>query len=567
MTLIDKGRGAVMLFTIRKGQSSRPRANVCGLLVLGFTASVLLGIGLGSDSRPGVGRDDTQDPIIGIAHLPASVDVVMVVEEAASIRVSDAGSAVIGALVETGLLSKTTKSWEELALSLGWTPDEAFDELFGRRVVLALDEIDGKGGPRWVVLADVDESTNARIRKELKLAPRTIANNARVLAGERGRFRLAVIPGAPGSRVSSLLIAPVEHKGFFFQTLEAITDPLADVARFGDTLGYRQLKQLERRPIRVVVQPASDAGSSDTFVAMSAKCDQGDWIVHWSSSLDVLGLSSDAASEIHPWPKKAFSRLSDGALVTVMSVTGRVQTDALGTLGHVATGLLNVGGAANVFAAAGSVQMIAIHRIVPPDSTDADPDAVPQIGLTIAAQSEEPGDAAAIDEALTKFIAHVAGTSASSKLDLNGAFPGAIRSVTVDPVERTELKWFHAPGEDVTIRWSQTVTSDEKPEDAWWVVQIAGAEDVGKPSGRLCDVTRALGDEQGGPAAADRISMGVIKPRELVDWLTDLGMDATGELAVFRDIERFGWEAWITSEQLIEGQVRLTVQPRTWTER
>ena len=69
------------------------------------------------------------------------------------------------------------------------------------------------------------------------------------------------------------------------------------------------------------------------------------------------------------------------------------------------------------------------------------------------------------------------------------------------------------------------------------------------------------------PPSAKRISMGVIKPRELVDWLTDLGMDATGELAMFRDIEKLRWDAWINDEHLIEGQARLTVRLRGWPPR
>ena len=60
-------------------------------------------------------------------------------------------------------------------------------------------------------------------RKKLKLAPRAIENNTRVLAGERGRFRLAIIPGTDVADVSTLLIAPVDHNALFFQTLRALT--------------------------------------------------------------------------------------------------------------------------------------------------------------------------------------------------------------------------------------------------------------------------------------------------------------------------------------------------------
>lgn len=550
-----------MLFTTPNNVPGKRRARFRCFFVLSLATIALLG--LGSGLHP---RDNSQDPIVSIAQLPASIDAVVVIEEAASLRAFDSGGAIIGALVETGLLTRTTRSWEELASSLDWTPGEAFDELFGRRVVLVFDEIQNTSGPRWVVVADVDVRTQARIRKKLKLAPRTVANSARVLAGERGRFRLAVIPGQPGTDVSSLLIAPVEHKAFFFQTLKALTDPDADIARFGDTRGYHQLQRLERRTLSVVVQPASDAGESDSFIALSARCAGTDWIAHWFGSLSLLGISPEVAQALDAWPCQAFESVSQDALLAVMGVTGRVQTDTLGSLGRFATSLLNVGGAASAFSDAGPVQMFAIHRTARASSADADVGSTSQIDLIIAAQSAQPGDPAAIDKALAKFIAGVSKPASQSKLDLSGAFPYAIRSVKIDPGGQPTFAWLHAQGEDITISWSQTrppdETSGETDGKAWWIVQISGSQSAQALGGRLNAVAFALASGTSTPPSAKRVSMGVVRPCELVDWLTDLGMDATGELVMFRDIEKLRWDAWITDEQLIEGEARLTVRPR-----
>ena len=551
-----------MFFTTQNDALGRRQACFCRLFALSIATAALLGFGPKLSHR-----GYSQDPITSIAQLPASIDVVVVIEEAAALRASGAGGAIIGALVDTGLLAKTARSWEELASSLEWTPGEAFDELFGRRVVLAFDETHRPSGPRWVVVADVDEPTQARIRKKLKLAPRTVANSVRVLAGERGRFRLAVIPGQPGSGISSLLIAPIDHQDFFYQTLKALTDPDSDMARLGDVTGYHQLQKLERRPLSVLIQPAGDAEEPDTFFALSAKYVGADWIANWSGSLSLLGISSDVAHDLRPWPWRAFDRISEDAFLAVMGVTGRVQSDKLGSLGRFATGLLSVGSAASTFWDAGPVQMFAIHRTSTPSAAGADMDPVSQIGLIIAAQSAHPGDAAAIDEALAKFIASVSEPASQSQLNLKGTFPNAVRSVKIDPGAGTAFAWLHAEGEGLTISWSQTQTSHETSHDAWWIVQISGSQNAQAPRSRLNSVADEFARVEGYPLSAKRISMGVIKPRELVDWLTDLGMDATGELAMFRDIEKLRWDAWINDENLIEGQARLTVHLRVWSPR
>lgn len=545
-----------MVFTKPNAVLFKQRSSYRRCIAIGIAVGGLLAFVQGSSRT-----SHEVDPIVGIAQLPASIDAVLVVEDATSLRTSQTGRAVIDAFIETGQLTKTTMSWAELAKSLGWTPEKAFDELLGRRVVIAFDELTDDWGARWVVMADVDESTQTRLRKKLKLTPRVIANDARVLAGERGRFRLAVLPKQGGSSISTLLIAPIDHKSFFFETLSALMEVDDDLARLGDTKGYHQLQELERRPIRLLVQPSSKEDSTAKFFAMTAKRAGPDWIAHWSGSFELLGIAPDAIEDLHAWPWRAFERVSENALIAVMGVAGRVEGDMLGSVGRFASGLINLGTSASLFPESGPVQMFAIHRHVHAEETDADVGEKSTMALTIASQRAPSGKTSNIDKALAEFASGLAETSTRSQFDLDGAFPGAIRSVEVDLGDRADFAWLRSDNESLNVSWSHAIGDEEAERDFWWVMRLEGTQRANPDAQCLSDIAGSLAKTNRSQRAAKRISTGVMQPANLVDWLTELGMESPEGLAIFRHVEALRWDAWITDSELIEGQARMTVRP------
>ncbi len=125
-----------------------------------------------------------------IADIPDDVDLVIVVESGADLRTSPIGDAAARFLAESGIIVDLTKAWKAFGDQLGWSTQETFDRLLGRRVVLLSKSIGQGSDRRWAILSDVSADTEAVLKEKLEAAPRAISQGHKILTVENGAYEL-----------------------------------------------------------------------------------------------------------------------------------------------------------------------------------------------------------------------------------------------------------------------------------------------------------------------------------------------------------------------------------------
>ncbi|MFN7021263.1 MAG: hypothetical protein ACK4WH_08065 [Phycisphaerales bacterium] len=151
----------------------------------------------GSGAR--LGADGALEAALGV---PATVDMVMVIEKGTDLRSSRLGSAASAFFAEADELAQSRAAWSGLASRLGWSESELFDRLLGQRVVLvARSAADGRS-MLWCLMCDVTMETDARLKERLESSPRAIEQGRQILTLEKGRYELTSLlkPGSKASR-------------------------------------------------------------------------------------------------------------------------------------------------------------------------------------------------------------------------------------------------------------------------------------------------------------------------------------------------------------------------------
>ena len=125
-----------------------------------------------------------------IADIPDDVDLVVVVENGADLRASPIGDAAARFLADSGIIVDLTKAWKALGDQMGWSTQETFDRLLGRRVVLLSKSLGQGGDRRWAILSDVNAETEQVLKEKLEAAPRAISQGHKILTVENGAYEL-----------------------------------------------------------------------------------------------------------------------------------------------------------------------------------------------------------------------------------------------------------------------------------------------------------------------------------------------------------------------------------------
>jgi hypothetical protein len=125
-----------------------------------------------------------------IMDIPDDVDLVVVVENGTDLRASPIGDAAARFLAESGIVVDLTKAWKALGDQLGWSTQETFDRLLGKRVVLLSKSLERGGDRRWAILSDVSVDTEAMLKEKLQASPRSIVQGHQILTVENGAYEL-----------------------------------------------------------------------------------------------------------------------------------------------------------------------------------------------------------------------------------------------------------------------------------------------------------------------------------------------------------------------------------------
>lgn len=127
-----------------------------------------------------------RDAVDGAARDP---HLLVVIDNARGAKGTPMGAAIAGIADQILAQGRAERAWADFAQRLGWTTAQAFDEIFGTRVMLVMRGLD-QPEPQWALLGDVSAEAERRLRERLDVAPRNLVRGHAVMSVERGEYEL-----------------------------------------------------------------------------------------------------------------------------------------------------------------------------------------------------------------------------------------------------------------------------------------------------------------------------------------------------------------------------------------
>lgn len=510
--------------------------------------------------------------------LPADVDAVVVVADAARQRTGGAGAALAELIGESKLFDDTVRAWRNLAAVLDWPADRAFDELLGRRVTVVIDGL-ADGEPfRWALLSEVTPAAEARLRERLKPAPRGIVAGLPVLAVEDGRYELAI----SRRKGTSLILLAQAGEASLFDRLVPVLSGRASGPLLGQSEAMKTAAELCAGDVFVLYRPPLErAGEAPGFAAVSATLNGDGWTARLISTPGVIWASSGADfSALEPWSDAAFEALSRDAMIATMGVLGQAtpswRTVLDGQLWTAPLGFADPGEMAKLLGQRGMFVVRATPA--PPDARQRKQER-PSERLSVVLGLETT-DAAAMAVAGDRIIASViplleagciGGEPGAPGPQYDGAMPEAVRIVTLEgefaeamgsafgptPV----LSWGYcfaggAAPPPLLMKLGAEPTKASAPCPGWWVMALSPAD---APAALLgC---QALEQAPADRDAAPRVSRGVIRPGMIERWMAEVDPTFLGPLRPFRWIDSVDWDARVRPDGTIAAEIEVRMGP------
>lgn len=505
-----------------------------------------------------------------IARLPASASLAVSIDHAARQRVSGPGRSLWEFIQEAKLMHRTQGAWTELAAVLGLSPQQAFDELLGRRAVFVLSASKTGGRARWALMSEVTPQVENRIRQSLSPAPRSIERGRPILTLERGAYELATTAGRPGHLQppgsptdEMILLAPSEDSAFFDELLavlsgHACADAIGTIPEWSRA---RAIKQGDvfvwcSNPGLLGPRPNGDAPEPDArgFVAFSAEASRRGWDAEFVSSAALSVWDNQHAT---PLPA-GVAAIERGAM---MSYSGSLPLDGeSGTreLRHLAEALVPKFSQA-LLQHLGPTVVFALH----PEAQGLDADSPTQIALSVAVRTSDVRRTAhAADEFVAWAVRRGTGPGRSglaaataSELDFSALAPWQTRTLERrgEPIDARD----GTP--DAAVAWA--CVPDDEPKDGeavrgWWFTGVAlGAGPRGTAPGRL-DAMRSMG------TCSDRDPAGVtarlvVRPALFLQTLAPRARAMPEFMRALRWFELVSSECFTPHEGMVHGRIRV----------
>lgn len=479
-----------------------------------------------------------------VARLPTGLQAVVVVRDAAGQRASPAGLAVTAALRQARAFDRTIEAWGQLSAVLGWTPSAAFDRLLGEQLIIAVAEGEGRQR-RWAVLSDVAADVAEHLRRRLSLHPRQVWRNATILAGEDGKFCMALVPSESDRR--TLILASSANRSLF----DDIVDSLGSSAPvLGDSAGFRASRDLPVSDVVLLLNWRSDERRERTFVAISAR--------HWNHGWS--GWEADVrASWNGPVIGPSGTRIDYERFEELGREWGAlVLGSGVGELDRLVS-MLRV---ADSGASAGPIREQADGRWilgVRPSGNGR----LASIGAGV-----EAGDVRAIAPACDAYLSRL---GAALRLGPSAATAEPIRidesrigATRVMPIASEHVApWESLLGDAPVLAWAY-VTSDDAP-GGWWTTCLAPDAESADAVGR--DLRSLFVPSDGSCSRPEPVAAGTVRPGVLLDAIA--GTDPTGVLLPLRAISSISWSlapepsAWEGAPGMVRGRLRVVIQPLT----
>jgi len=510
------------------------------------------------------------------AGAPASADVVFVVRDAALLRKTPTGRAIHDLLSSAGLLGETRVSWDALATALGWTRDQAFDQLLGGQLMIVVSGVPGTPGAhepvRWALLARVTEATDGRLIEKLAAAPRGAVAGHQLLSVEHGKYELAVHrprAGAQGERV--FVLGPRGRPELFDRLLRALADtPEPGEIPISATAAAASLDQLgEGNAIILVRVEPSHAGEGKAAIdpwaahaALALKTDDAGvslrCVVSDPTAAELLDIGAGG-------PAIDLDAAFAGALVVMAEHPATKASLEPGS--PLATVLAAVRMPEPLQRALASGQMIVVQPSPAP----------PGVAAGVAIRLHDPlGAAPAADAFMAGIVRLIEGEhrpeGAAPGMDFAGVAPRAVRTLPVaawsafPEFDWPELwvSWAFAPADDAGGGQKHAdPINPAAPEPGWWVMAASGGkpDESGAGPGLAVDIIAQLRAAAPTNEPGRVLSQAVIRPAALARavWPTvpDLGnwREVLGRVALVR------WRFDAAGGGRITGTLRVDLTP------
>ncbi len=129
-------------------------------------------------------------PEHALAALPQTVQLAVLLDNAAQLRTTEGGQKMWSIVSSTGFFAQIEQSWPTLAKDLELTPQQAFDELLGRRAIIASNST-FEDKSQWVLITHVTTAIEQSLRNRLRPAARELVQGFPILSVGGGKYELA----------------------------------------------------------------------------------------------------------------------------------------------------------------------------------------------------------------------------------------------------------------------------------------------------------------------------------------------------------------------------------------
>ncbi len=504
------------------------------------------------------------DVLDALRQIGPEADLVVVVDRAFEPGSAEGLGGLISFVTKLADIKETSQRWDHLANTFGMTGDEAFSALAGQRFALVVFGLGDEEQTQWVVITDVTDETERRVRKHLQAMPRWKINGQYLFAIEDDRYRLASCRGGNSDGGATLVLGPADSMSLIKEVVPSICrKPKFPEARevSEPSVIDKLIKALDSNQIvgRLRLKSDDEEGveGADRYIAVGAQVEGARVNARlWSSP--GLVLQKDRGRSI--WPVASFSELESGSLLWVLGRLGpstEFEPQIVPTVPKLAMSMLKLDQDSSLLVA----------LAVDPVSEDAG------LGVSVAVHSlDARATARGVDALMIPIKAmlehHVDRSTSSMNSserereilpNYDGVLPGAVRTQSVSlsfamsrdegADHRAALAWRSQPGIDGS---------------GWAVMRLSPAgKNIAQQVSLMSDALQGqLAQEAGGGLAGGQPLMaGRAKPSRLVDLMEKLGWVGEGELSAWRLIDVLSWNTTLNEDDSIESSITIDLNP------
>lgn len=472
------------------------------------------------------GQGGASQALDAVRAVAPQADFIVILDDGAGQRQSPSGRAMTGLLVDLGLAQQDgelARAWSELASAFGLDNARAFDELFGRRMILISEGTTLQGLNAWALGTVIPTPTALDVVKKLGAKGRGIEAGQTLFAIEGGAYRVTLLrPRGSGAQdTHRLVVFSPRNSGDLLRTL---------VRGLVEPRHWEPVVGAGKRPAPSIAASFQFDGAEVARLGV-VQADTG-----WRGQAHFEMPEFEQRSS--GWSGEEFAKLADGAWLAMAD-----EVDLALLADSPLSAALPLG-ANRLRELAGHCTGRVFLRVVPDEPAG--------VALSVCLEMDASPEAAALADRAVRDIAGLLTGSPDAVPDYRGFMPEALRTAPIrgefsDQVLRPMI------GTDPALAWRQGAAENT----SWWTTRLApGASDhtraldaliAGLPSGETGGRLVSLGVARPGPlasviergaGAANALSP-TLERIDAVRWTTrqrgtrlevtfDLGMNAEG---------------------------------------